>query len=326
MTVVPSLKEIFPKINHSSGVFFVGSCFSQVLGAKWKESKGSTLYNPFGTVYNPVSIRKMIENIIHCQIPAPESISEHNGIYFHTDYHSDMSALSRDEVYENIRQTTTKATDFLPNATYVFITLGTAFVYEEKSSGQIVANCHKLPASHFRKRMLSTEEIILNLQNILETIFAINSATKVVWTVSPVRHIKDGIIENNWSKARLVDAVHTVVREQKNMHYFPAYELVLDQMRDYRYYENDLIHPGPEAREAIWQYFSDTYFDDETRKLNVDIQKIRSAFHHRPKFPQHADYKRFCEQQLKAIQSALKRYPDLDFTEEKNHFNRFIYS
>src|SRR5690606_32892616 len=230
-----SLKEIFPKINHSSGVFFVGSCFSQVLGAKWKESKGSTLYNPFGTVYNPVSIRKMIENIIHCQIPAPESISEHNGIYFHTDYHSDMSALSRDEVYENIRQTTTKATDFLPNATYVFITLGTAFVYEEKSSGQIVANCHKLPASHFRKRMLSTEEIILNLQNILETIFAINSATKVVWTVSPVRHIKDGIIENNWSKARLVDAVHTVVREQKNMHYFPAYELVLDQMRDYRY-------------------------------------------------------------------------------------------
>lgn len=323
MTLVPPLTDVLPKINHQSGVFFIGSCFSQVLGLTWQEYKGKALYNPFGTVYNPISIQKMLEVLYHKSVPSIDSISEHNGIFYHLDYHSDMSALSKDEVLENIQKATTKAADFLFDAAYIFITLGTAFVYEEKSTNHIVANCHKLPAHHFLKRMLSTEEIHNSLQQILELIAKQSPKTKVVWTVSPVRHIKDGLIENNWSKARLIDAIHSVISGQKDTHYFPAYEIVMDQMRDYRYYEHDLIHPGPEAREMVWQYFVDTYFDEETKKLLPEIQKILSAYRHRPRFAEHPDYVRFCEQQIAAIKTILNKWPELNFEEEVNHFSQF---
>lgn len=320
MTVVPPLPEIFPKINHNTCVFFIGSCFSQVLGARWKEYKGKAMYNPFGTVYNPVSIHKMLNVISGRSLPSRDSISAYNGIYFHPDYHSDMSALSKDEVFENIRKSTTEGADFLDDAAYIFITLGTAFVYEDKTSGQVVANCHKLPAQHFQKRMLSPDEIKDSLHQILDLISTKIPNSQVVWTVSPVRHIKDGLIVNNWSKARLIDAIHSVILEMQSSHYFPAYEIVMDQMRDYRYYDHDLIHPGPEAQEMVWQYFADTYFDEETKKLLPEIQKILSAYRHRPRFPEHPDYARFSEQQIKAIQAILKRYPELDFGEEIRHF------
>lgn len=318
-TFVP-LPEIPVSLSYETPVFLIGSCFSDVLGDKLKQRKFPVLSNPFGTVYNPASIGQMMQNILENHVPDAAEIQSHNGIYFHPDYHSDMSSLSREETYHRIQQATKLANDFLQTTRCAFITFGTAYVYTEKNTGHIVANCHKLPGNRFDKKLLTIQDIYRDTENMIAKLRALLPDIPVIFTVSPVRHIRDGLVENNRSKARLLEAVHLLTENLKGVYYFPSYELVMDQMRDYRFYDRDLIHPNELAHDVVWTAFSDTFFNTRTLQIISRVEKIVQAFRHRPRFEQHPDYRLFCRKQAEEIVVLRKEVPLADFREELAYF------
>lgn len=320
LTTLVSVPEIPVSITYETPVFLIGSCFSDVLGNRLNERKFPVVSNPFGTVYNPASICRMMLGILENTMPDAGDIQYHNGIYFHPDYHSDLSSLSRDETFARIQEATRNAHDFLLKASRVFITFGTAFAYTEKNSGQVVANCHKLPADRFDKKLLSIDDICRDSENMIQKLREKRPGIPIVFTVSPVRHIRDGLTENNRSKARLLEAVHLLSENLPGVYYFPSYELVMDQLRDYRFYEKDMIHPNELAHDMVWERFSDTFFDSKTKQYLARVEKIMMASRHRPRFDQHQDYALFCRKQVADI-DALKTYiPTERFREERAYF------
>ncbi|MFZ1705959.1 MAG: GSCFA domain-containing protein [Saprospiraceae bacterium] len=320
LTTKVSLPEISIAINHTNSVLFIGSCFSTVFGNKLKDHKFSVLSNPFGTVYNPVSIAQMIHNIVDNFCPLEEEMNVYNDIHFHYNYHSDLSALTQKELLANIQTKTNLAHHFLHKTNVLFITLGTSFVYVRSDNNHIVANCHKVPTAFFNKRLLSSEEIYASLSSLIQSLQSRFPDINVVFTVSPVRHVRDGLIENNQSKARLIDAVHNAVDNSKKVFYFPSYEILMDELRDYRYFEKDLIHPNELAHEVIWDYFSQVFFNSPTKLLNAKIDKINKAKNHRPLFENHPDYISFCQKQIEEIKALQIENRGLDFSKEYSYF------
>ena len=320
LTTLVSLPEIPVSVTYETPVFLIGSCFSDVLGNRLNERKFSVLSNPFGTVYNPASINRMIQSILDNHVPEADDIQHHNGIYFHPDYHSDVSAMSRHETLTRIQLATENAHEFLQKASCIFITFGTAIVYREKKSDQVVANCHKLPADRFVKKLLSIDDICRDSEKMIRNLREKCPDIPIVFTVSPVRHIRDGLIENNRSKARLLEAVHLLSENLPGVYYFPSYELVMDQLRDYRFYEKDMIHPNELAHDVVWEMFSDTFFDVKTKQIIFRIEKIMMAFRHRPRFDQHPDYGLFCRKQIIDIDALKSCIPTEKLGEERVYF------
>lgn len=312
------------KMDYDTPVFLMGSCFSEVFGKKLTESKFSCLYNPFGTIYNPVSMEKLFRYVSGELTVSSQSIEENNGIFFHFDFHSDMNGLQTNDVRENIQHKVTATKNFLKTASVVILTPGTSIVYERLDPGEVVANCHKVPASFFRKRMLTVDEIIQSFSVLLAGIRTIQKNIKIVLTLSPVRHIRDGLVENNLSKARLLEGIHRIVAEQPDVTYFPSYEIVLDELRDYRFFEKDLIHPNGMAHEVLWDYFCRNMMTEDSRNLVRRVEKLITAKNHRPQFPTHADYIQFCKRQSEEIAMLEKILPQCDFETEKSFFRQYV--
>jgi hypothetical protein len=311
-------------IGYEDTIVLIGSCFSAVLGKWLEERKFSVLCNSFGTVYNPVSISKLLTYGLENNAPSIREVRENNGIYYHFDFHSDFSALDPQEVIHNIQNKIHSSYSFLEKTSVLCITLGTSIVYRRKDNGDVVANCHKVPASFFDKNFLSIEETVSSLSGIVQKLRERLPKLTIIFTVSPVRHIKDGLIENNRSKARLIEAAHIMQEKFSNILYFPSYEIVIDQLRDYRYYEKDMIHPNEMAHMEICDYFSHTFFTEDTKGIVQKTEKIKSAFHHRPQFENHPDYKRMCLAQLEDIQHLKNIFPSMDFSKEVGYFQRCI--
>lgn len=277
-------KSVEKKLDYSSKALFVGSCFSNNIGDLLKDRKFNVLINPFGTVYNPVSICLQLENSINNHKVFSNELVDVDNLFCHHDYHSLFNNVDMDSVVSKINAVIQSSHEYIQNVDLIFITLGTSWVYELKDSDKTVANCHKRPSSIFNKRLLTLDQIKESLEKIYNLLISFNPAVKIVYTLSPVRHIKDGIEESALSKALLKVAIHDQVTNNACL-YFPAYEYMMDDLRDYRFYEEDLIHPNTVAIKYIWKKFTETYFSESTLHKVKEVEKIITFLNHRPVNP-----------------------------------------
>lgn len=273
------------KIPADSKVLLLGSCFADEVGEKFTHAGFDTLVNPFGTIYNPVSIAALLLASLS-QIPytadSKEFFKDSGGVWHSWMHHSRFSSSSRDELIESINAATARTGDYLRTANVLIVTLGTAIVYNLADRGWLVANCHKQPDRLFKRKRLAVTEIADLWTSIILTLQSINPHLHIILNVSPIRHKRDGIHVNQISKGILLNAVDTVVERVKGCDYFPSYEIMLDELRDYRFYADDMIHPSPLAVEYIWQRFQDTYFDSKVRDIVAKRTKEWKRSQHRP--------------------------------------------
>ncbi|MBS1558009.1 MAG: GSCFA domain-containing protein [Bacteroidetes bacterium] len=278
--------ELFPnhsavKIRLAGPVFTIGSCFADEIGNRLTESKFQVAVNPFGTVYNPVSIHRLLNFGLTGELPSEESYGQQEEIYFNYHFHSAFSSLKKEELQIRLEEVIAQTNLFLKKAEWILITYGTAWVYKQHNE-TIVANCHKKPASHFTKQLLTDYEVLDSFAAFYTGLKTINPAAKLILTVSPVRHLKDSLELNSVSKSVLRMACHALVNQYPDVTYFPAYEILMDDLRDYRFYKKDLIHPTEEAIDYIWTKFAETYFDEPTKKIMRSWQHVKVDMAHRP--------------------------------------------
>ncbi len=314
--IPPSLQ----KISYHSKCLLTGSCFTENMGSYLQKLKFPSKVNPFGILYNPMSIGSSLQRLLTQKPFIENELHFHNEQWHSFAHHGKFSHSDKEVCLKRINQELEEASDFLQKADFLFLTLGTAFVYEWKESRQIVANCHKIPQKQFHYYKVSVEQIVETLTPLLEGIQAVNPKLQIVFTLSPIRHWKNGAVDNQLSKATLLVAIHELREKLENIHYFPAYELMMDDLRDYRFYESDMLHPNSTAIDYIWQQFRSVYFDGLTEKTMARVQKISNAQNHRPRNPTSAAHQRFLRQRLEQIGDLETMFPFLDFTEERAFF------
>ena len=307
-------------LNHTAKLVSVGSCFADVIGGKLEESKFEVIKNPFGIIYNPVSILKSFLIIIN-NTPLPEdSFTENEGIWYNYHLHSQLNATSREGLHRRIEEIVKRTKLFLSETQLVIITLGTAFIYRKVTTNEIVANCHKMPANKFTKELLSFHEITESLSQLILLLKTVNPTVTILFTVSPVRHIKDTIPLNNVSKSLLRVACHAVCEKYSEAFYFPGFELMMDDLRDYRFYKEDMIHPTALAENYIWEKFTEACMDETTRKYIQQWEKLKKALEHKPFQPESQAYKKFLKEtlaQLKQLGQYLNLSKEIEHIQEK---------
>lgn len=313
-----SPKQFPSLINHQQKLFLIGSCFTENIGSKLKQYKFSVLENPNGILFNPVSITKSISSYIANKTYTAADLFYENESWHSWEHHSCFSNPDKDICLQNINQSQQEAHDFIRTADWLMITMGSAFVYE-LANKEVVANCHKVPTDKFNKRLLSIEEIKAALQKMAAALWQLNSSVKIIFTISPVRHLRDGFVENNVSKAALIQAVHQLTDNQ-NFFYFPAYELIIDDLRDYRFYAEDMVHPNYAATNYVWEKFVTTCINEQTQKLMKEINTINAAKSHKPFNPTSNQHKKFLQANYKKVAELSSLYPYINFEAEREFF------
>jgi hypothetical protein len=310
------------RISYKDKLMMVGSCFSENIGEKFQQLKFQVDLNPFGIVYNPLSVAKSLRRLLLEKPYTKEDLFEHQGIWGSFDHHSRFSATSAEEALEKINTRLEQSRIFLQDTSYLFITLGTAWIYELKATGMIVSNCHKFPESDFRRFRLTAGEIVDVYRDLLLALWAFNPNLNIVFTVSPVRHWKDGATGNQLSKSVLLLAVDRLITGFGNEHcaYFPAYEIMMDELRDYRFYAADLLHPNQVAIDHIWDKFSRSMIAGDSLLLSKSIMKIVKAKEHRPFNPDLDAYKYFLLNNLNEINELTITFPYINMEDEKKFF------
>ena len=312
------------EINYNTKLMFLGSCFTENIGKKLKEQKFKIKINPFGIIYNPISVSDSLNFIAERTF-----FSENDLIYYDENWHSfhhhgKFSGKDKEAVSENINSEINRSFEYLKNADYIFITFGTSWVYEYAETGEIVANCHKIPSYKFKKRLLNTEEIVKKISETVNTARKLNPNLKFVFSVSPVRHLKDGFSQNFISKSILRVAIKEICDLFAGTYYFPAYEILTDDLRDYRFYAEDMVHPNETAVEYIFDFFRESFFSDETKKIFDKITKIISARNHRIFDLNSEKTKKFIKKNIEEIKILEKLYPVINFDEEKKYFSNLF--
>jgi GSCFA family. len=304
----------------------IGSCFTENIAEKLCSYKFSVLQNPSGILFNPVSVCNTIQSIIHNKQINESDLFELNESWHSWQHHSRFSGITAKDALHKINSSTQQAHVFLKQTHYLFITLGSAWVYQltgkaaNAATATIAANNHKAPAGWFEKKLLSPDEITALLHTTLQQLQVFNPSIKIIFTISPVRHLREGVINNNRSKAALIQAVHAVTEYNPDTYYFPAYEIVIDDLRDYRFYAEDLVHPNYAATAYVWDKLVDACMSDETKSLIKQIAEINLAFRHKPFNPQTQQHQSFLKTYLAKTQSLQALYPFLDFEKELNYF------
>lgn len=306
------------EITHESGMILIGSCFAGNIGSRLKARKFRIEPNPFGVQYNPLSIASVLKRISSGEpfSEYSEEIFEHNGLWHSIMHHSDFSSSSKGELLRNINSRLRQAHEVAKACTLVIVTLGTAYAYSRRSDGLVVGNCHKLPAREFNRRLLGISEVVAELDYVIERYRTLNKGVKFLFTVSPIRHMRDGAHDNQKSKSILLLAIDELMARHSCCHYFPAYEIMLDELRDYRFYADDMLHPSAVAVEYIWECFSKCYFDDATMRLNSSIEEITKGLEHRPFDSASEGYRKFIGSLVEKMNRLSERYPHLDFEKE----------
>jgi hypothetical protein len=307
-------------ISYRDKILFIGSCFSEEIGNKMDELKFDILQNPNGILYDPVSIANALFSYIKNKPVEENDLFFLNGLWHSWKHHSTFSGVNKKDVLKKINVSQSGAHVFLKEAKFLIITPGTAFAYRLRENGQYVANCHKASSHFFEKKLLPTEQIISFFTEVQNALKKFNPGLKIIFTVSPVKHVKDGVVENNRSKARLIESVHTVAEQNENVFYFPSYELVTDVLRDYRFYKNDCVHPNETAISFVFEKFCDSVLDDASKKIIEKIKPLLSAVNHKPFVKESIAHKQFIASQSERIAALEKEYPFLDLSKEKKHF------
>lgn len=306
------------QINYSEKILLIGSCFTEHIGSSLKRLKFPVLMNPNGILFDPLSITESLTDYINRKKFTEKDLNRREDIWFSWKHHGRFSGTDKSKLLNNINESIEEAHGFLKNAKWLILTFGTAYSYQLIGENYLpVANCHKIPQSNFSKKLLSIEEIQTALDNCFHQLRNFNPDLNIILTVSPVRHIKDGIIENNRSKARLLEAAHHLEEKFSRIYYFPAYELVIDVLRDYRFFESDLVHPNQQATGFVFNHFLNNFFDKETREIATELEKIISATEHKPFHKDAQEYKRFIKNTIEKIDKIVARHPWLNFDPEK---------
>jgi hypothetical protein len=288
-------------MNHQSRVLTMGSCFAASMGGRLSKLPLEVMTQPFGTLFHPFAISRALSGEVS------EDLYEHGGYFLHPDYHSIFTATATADLLEDIRSVAAEVSTFVASSDLLIVTWGTSFSYFDKHLNKTVANCHKMPADRFEKRLSTVDEIVDNFKTLHSTL---PSTTQVVLTVSPVRHTKDGMLENQVSKSTLRVAADIVSKQFENVHYFPAYEIMLDELRDYRFYEADMIHPNEQAQDYIWERFMASYFDSELQEISKRWNSIYRTLAHKPHPAKLIDHRRVLEVLLAELNT--EKYQEID--------------
>lgn len=318
-TELPIPKFSF-QLDHHDHILCLGSCFAQHLGARLQTAKFITLVNPFGVLYNPVSLGNILRDGLKGRIFSPADLWEFQGRWYSLDHHGQFQAPHAEALLLHIGSAMASLTAFTSKCNRLLLTLGTAHVWEWRDTGKVVGNCHKLPGSFFQRRRLTVEETYTSLIEPLKQLKAENPGLEVVLTVSPVRHLRDGAIENQRSKATLLLAAAAMEEQLPFVHYFPAYELLMDDLRDYRFYGPDLLHPSEVAIDYIWSYLEQGLFSEATRNLLTRIMALRRSAAHRPLDPGSKAHQQFIHRQLTLLNELEADYPSLNWEAERSVF------
>ncbi|WP_109830500.1 GSCFA domain-containing protein [Reichenbachiella versicolor] len=289
--------------NLSSQFLTIGSCFSDMIAEHLTQNKFQVLGNPFGTVYNPISLFRLLQE----EDFNDSKFIDREGIWLHHDFHSEFRNSSKEELAEVISDTKRLSNENLRNADCLIITYGTAWIYETLNDSYIVSNCHKTPQKYFNKRLLSIEEMMIAQDEFLNFVFSVNSKIQVLLTLSPVRHTKDGIPENQLSKSSLRLLCDRGQSSFQKVEYFPSYEIMMDDLRDYRFYKDDLIHPTSFAENYIWEKFRDTYLDKQANEFIDEWKKITSALAHKPFNPESKEHRRFVDASIQKLRQMSEK-------------------
>ncbi len=301
------------KIQYEDNILMMGSCFTENIGHFLTEYKFNPIINPYGILYNPVSISEGLDRLISKGDFQEGELFLHNELYHSWLHHGRFSSTTKKETISKINAEFQYAQEHINKLDVLILTLGSAFVYERIDTNKIVANCHKVPHHAFRKRMLSVEEVVFPLKNTIGKLLGINPGLKLIFTVSPVRHIRDGIIENNRSKATLLLAVEELVEYFNHADYFPSYEILMDELRDYRFYASDLVHPSDIAVQYIWEKFCSTFLGKESLEILEDVKSITKGLKHRPIHEGAVSHQKFKENLRKKIEELERKHPFLKF-------------
>jgi len=309
-----SIKPAQNQINYDSNILLIGSCFSENISKRLSYFKFKNLTNPYGILYNPLAIEKAISEIINLKKYTSSDLIKHNGLWHSLNHHSVFSDVDKDSALKNINNAIRKDAIFLKDASQIIITLGTSWVYRFIEKDIIVGNCHKIPQKMFHKELMSVNDILLSLESIRMQVRNINKKAHFILTVSPIRHLKDGFIENQLSKSNLIVAINKFIAHNKDCSYFPSYEIMLDDLRDYRFYKEDMIHPNNVALDYIWNKFKETWIEKENWDTLKKIDAIQRGLMHKPFNATSEQHQLFLKNLNKKIKNIQLKYPFMLFT------------
>lgn len=303
-------------IDYADKLMLIGSCFTENIGAKFKSHLFEVMENPYGILFNPVSVSSALTEIIESRTYTASDLFQHNELWHSWQHHSRFSAIDKTAALEQINSSISTAHDFLKSANRLVITLGSAWLYHLSSdaplgAGQVVANNHKAPSSWFFKSLMQPTVLLENLHGLVTHLQSFNSTLEITFTISPVRHLREGLVENNRSKAVLIHAVHELVAQYENIDYFPAYEYVIDDLRDYRFYAEDLVHPNFAASGYVWEKLIETYMRTETKSIMKEVAALQLAVNHKPFFVGSIEHQKFLQSCILKTESLISAYPQL---------------
>jgi hypothetical protein len=305
-------------IGYEKPILMLGSCFTDNIGAKFKKYLFNISVNPFGVTFNPLSIQRGIKQLLSKEEYLPEDLLLFNDLYFSFNHYTKFSDPDKTVALSKINKEFFAAKKILHNAGTLILTFGSAFVYELKETGEVVNNCHKFPASKFNRRLLAVEEIVTCYSKMIEELQSLNPDLKILFTVSPVRHIKDGLIENQRSKSALLLSVRDLENQfSGTCSYFPAYEIMMDDLRDYRYYDADLLHPNDQAIDYIWGKFIESMLNKSTNDIINQLNPLLRAFSHRPIHPESTASIKFQTENEEKRKKLQESFPFLNWSEFK---------
>lgn len=305
-------------IDYNSKILLLGSCFSENIGNKLEYFKLQSTQNPFGILFNPKAIETLVVNAISDKNYSERDIFQHNELWHCLDAHSKLSGTSKDKVLNELNTQISFTKKQIQESTHIIITLGTAWVYRFVEKDRIVANCHKVPQKQFEKKLLSMDEIYQSLEMIVASISSVNPKATIIFTVSPVRHLKDGFTENTLSKSHLLTVIHKFLNQKSFIDncysfYFPSYEIMMDELRDYRFYAEDMIHPNPTAINYIWEQFKIVWISEESFQIMEKVDTVQKGLQHKPFNPNSEAHQKFLRKLEVQKESISKRFPHIRF-------------
>ncbi|NCA30172.1 MAG: GSCFA domain-containing protein [Chitinophagia bacterium] len=316
-------------ISYRNGIFLIGSCFSENIGAKLNTHLFKVFENPHGILFNPISVVQSISDCINKKQYTEDNLFKLNEVWNSWHHHSRFSGVTANDAIDKINESITKGHAFLKSADHIVITLGSAWLYKlntqsPHAAGQVVANNHKAPATWFDKELMKSDALVLLLKKMVLDLLHFNPHLQIIFTISPVRHLREGLVENNRSKAVLIQAVHEIVESAENIAYFPSYEYVIDDLRDYRFYAEDLVHPNYAASNYVWEKWVETYMNEETQNIMKQVAELQLAMQHKPFFAGSQQHRSFLENCIAKSERLLSLYPYLPLNDQVHFFKQEI--
>ena len=320
LTLELDIPRLPQPITYTDKILLIGSCFTEHISDRLSQHKFKTVANPHGILFNPLSVASSLDSYTNHKTYSETDLFYLNELWNSWDHHTRFSDVNKEKALQKINSSQDETADFIRQADWIMITLGSAFQYYLKENDQPVANNHRAPAQWFEKRLLSIDVITAALERSIAHIRVINPGAKLLFTISPVRHIRDGVVDNNRSKARLIESVHAICNELPDVYYFPAYELIIDILRDYRFYDIDFVHPNYLATQFVWEHFVKACIDGQSAKLMEEVHEIVRAFSHKTRFPETEAHKKFMESYRLKAEALAQKHPFLDMSKELAYF------